>query len=144
MAKIKHPTKRDTSRINSFLTEMQWMFGLQNYDRSFFFEEKDEKNYACKVEIEEDYQRIVIRIYPCFFDNNLENQREYLLHEFCHFLTDAISTIAYNMAMGDLETDKNRKEANEKSVSRTTNIMDKLLTGKLDFAKKAYKDYLKK
>lgn len=143
MKNIKHPTKKEEARIQKFLKDMQWMFGLQNYDRSIVFEKVDHERFAAKVEIQEDYQRIQIYIYPSFFVKNLKTQREYLLHEFCHYLTDAIHTVAWKLSCGKFETDENRKDANEKSTSMIANILDKLLTDNMTFAKKAYKEYEK-
>ena len=140
----KHPTKKEEKRIQKFLKDMQWAFGLQNWDRSLTFEKLDKENIACQIEIQEDYQRIQIYIYPCFFNYKLESQREYLLHEFCHYLTDPLANLAWKMSSGKLETDENRREAKEKSTSMMANILDKLLTDNMPFAKEAYREYLKK
>lgn len=140
----KHPTKKEGRRIQSFLKDFEWAFGLQNYDKTLTFLKDDLQNYAARVEIQDDYQRIIISIYPSFFEKDLKTQREYLLHEFCHYLTDPIATVAWHMSCGELRTDKDRKWENEKSTSRIANIIDKLLVDKLLFAKRAYKNYLKK
>lgn len=140
---MKHPTKREGKRIQKFLKDFQWMFGLQNYDRTLTFAKEDKDNLAASVVIEEDYQRIKISIFPCFFENSLEHQREYLLHEFCHYLTDPVAEIACDLANGRVQTDYSRRFANEKSTSRTANIIRSLLIDNMTFAKKAYKEYLK-
>lgn len=140
----KHPTKKEEKRIQSFLKDFEYAFGLQNYDRTISFPKENYKDNAARVEIQEDYQRIQIYIYPSFFDVDQTMQREYLLHEFCHYLTDPICTVAWNLSNGKFVTDEIRRMENEKSTSRTTNLIDKLLTDKMQFAKKAYKQYLKK
>lgn len=140
---MKHPTKKEERRIQAFLKEMEWTFGLQNYDRSISFLKEDYKEYAARVEIQDDYQRIQISIYPSFFDKDTRTQREYLLHEFCHYLTDPIASVAWHLSNGKFVTDDHRRFENEKSTSRVTNILDKLLTDKMSFAKSAYKKYLK-
>lgn len=140
---MKHPNKKDKVRIQAFLKDMDWMFGLQNYDRSFTFEKENKENWAARIDVQEDYQRIQIFIYPSFFDVSLQKQREYLLHEFCHYLTDSIAVVAWKLSCGELVPDKLRKESVEKSTSMICNILDKLLTGKMTFVKKSYEDYLK-
>lgn len=141
---MKHPTKKEEKKIQQFLKDFQWMFGVQNYTRTLIYSKDNKDEAAAEIRIDEDYQRIRITIYPCFFENTIENQREYLLHEFCHYLTDPIAEIACDLANGKVQTDYNRRFANEKSTSRTTNIIDKLLTDNLTFAKRAYATYLKK
>lgn len=138
----KHPTKKEEKKILDFLQQMQWMFGLQNYDRNIEFVKEAHKDRAASIEIDEEYQRIKIKTYPQFFEHTKKDQRVFLLHEFCHYLTDSISEVAYQLHIGNFETDKNRKDACEKSTSQIVNILDKFLTDKLSFAKKEYKKYL--
>lgn len=139
-----HPTKRENKKISDFLKDMQYMFGLQNYDRSFVYEKQDYKERAAQVEVYEDYQRIKIYIYPVFFKHTLEEQRMFLLHELTHYLTDSINEVAYNLANGRFKTDDDRKDACEKSTSMVVNILDKFLASNMDEYKKYYNNYLKK
>jgi hypothetical protein len=140
---MKHPTKKEVRRIEQFIEQMRWAFGLQNHDFDHDFAKEDSNSLAAKIRNQDDYQRITITIYPCFFKYSLREQREYLLHEFCHYLNESIAQTAWNLLMGKLETEEHYRWANEKSTSMTANIMDKLLDGKMKFAKIAYKKYLK-
>lgn len=141
---MKYPNKKQQKKVLDFLQQLQWMFGLQNYDRIVVFAKEDYKDFACKVNIEEDYQRIKITVYPCFWGNSLKNQREYILHEFCHFLTEPLTLINWNViANGEIQTKEHHRFAVEKSTSMIANILDKLLTDNVTFGKKAYKSYLK-
>lgn len=140
---MKHPTKKEERRIQDFLTQMEGAFGVQNYDRSVHFAKEDHENNAAKVDIYEDYQRFKITIYPCFWENSLEHQREFLLHEFCHYLVEPLSQLSWDMIQGNLQTKEHRRVAVEKSTSLITNIVAKLLTDNMQFAKSAYKKYLK-
>ena len=142
MSNKKHPTKKEEKRVQSFLKQMEWMFGLQNYDRTICFSKNADDTFAANVVVEEDYQRVKITIYPCFWDNTLKNQREYLLHEFCHYLTDSLANLAWDMMQGKLQTKEHRRLAVEKSTSMVSNIIDSLLCDNMSFAKVAYKKYL--
>lgn len=130
--------------IQLLLREFEVMFGLQTYDRAVVLEEKDQKNLAASVRIEEDYQRITIYIYPCFFHNTLKDQRMYLLHEFCHYFTDDLKTYADDLREGMYVTKENIRVANEKAVSRITNILDAFLVERRSSVQKAYAKFLKK
>lgn len=124
-----------------FVSDMQYLFALQNYDRSVEFSKKSKESLAASVAIEEDYQRIKITIFPCFWENSLKNQAEYLLHEFCHYLVLPIDTIAYNTMIGKVETAEHRRVALEKSTSSIANILDSILCGKHSLEMKIYQKY---
>lgn len=124
---------------------MQYMFNMNNYERSVVLAERDHENHASSVDIQEDYQRITITIYPCFFGshNSRADQRMYLLHEFVHTITHDLHECTELLFDGKLVTREQRRVASEKAVSRTTNILDSLLRGKMRYARDAYSKYLK-
>lgn len=127
-----------------FLSDMQYLFALQNYDRTVVFKTEPNEDKAASVYVEEDYQRIKISIYPCFWGNSLKNQAEYLLHEFCHYLVLPIDMVAYNALTGKMESSEHRRVALEKSVSSIANIIDSFLTGHKSLEMKIYQKYFKK
>ncbi len=131
------------NHITAFLKEFQYLFGVQTYDRAVILESKDSKNFAASIFVEEDYQRITIKIFPCFFENELADQRRYLLHEFCHYFTTDLADTARNLLNGDLVTKEQIRVANEKGVSRATNIIESILLGKERHAQSVYSGYLK-
>ena len=139
----KKPTKTDKKRVIEFLRRMQYMFALQNYDRTLVFKDEPSEDRAASVYIEEDYQRIRISIYPCFWENDLKNQAEYLLHEFCHYLVLPLDIVAYNALTGKLETAEHRRMALEKSVSSIANILDTFLMGCMKDECRQYQSFYK-
>lgn len=140
--------KKIPSRIHNLLKDLQIFFGIQNYDRSITLEKSAKPHssgggLAASIEIDEEYQRVHIHIYPCFFSNSIKDQRQYLLHEFCHILTDSIYDDAFQLSLGTLRTRNQIRASNEKAVSRTMNIIEALLLGKMGYARAAYAAYLK-
>lgn len=116
------------------------MFGLQTYDTHIIYKKEDQDDWAASVRYEEDYQRIMIFIYPCFFvDNTPADQRLYLLHEFCHFLMAELAAHCRSLTNGNLVTPNQISLAVERSTSRSANIIESLLLGRESDATKAYR-----
>lgn len=140
---LKKPSRNKVKKaVKKFIESMVWMFDYQNFDRTILFREKDEDNLAAGVTIDKEYQRVTIFIYPCFFDNTIDSQRQYLLHEFCHTYTDILKKKASNLLNGKLETEESIRFSNEEATSRITNTLDALLQGKLGYARKAYAQFI--
>lgn len=142
----KQPTKSDKRRILDFLEDMQWLFGVQNFDRGLHYARDDEgkvegERPAAAVHIDESYQRIEITIYPCFWNHSRKKQAEYLLHEFCHYITHPLASLADNLMAGKLQTQEHRTVAVERTTSTVANFVDMFLCNKLSFAKKGYNKY---
>lgn len=125
------------------LVDFQTMFGVQNYDRTVVLEKVDRDNFAAMVKIQEDYQRIRLTIFPCFWENSPEDQRQYILHEFCHVFTHELSDLLCDLQNGKLVTKDSHVLANERATSKIANIIEILLLSKVDYAQKAYTRYLK-
>ncbi len=144
MTKPKKPTKAHLKKINNFLNAMEIMFGVQTYDRTFTVKEEDRDDLAATINVQEDYRRIKICIYPCFFEASLKQQAAYLLHEFCHYLTDPLNDFSHAVMKGQFQTDEHRRIALEKSTSMVTELAGALLEGRFQSARKVYHDYSKK
>jgi hypothetical protein len=139
---------RKKKRIMNLLEQLDWMFGCQNYQRSVRFEDKDielsnGRIPALEININDDYQELIIIIYPHFFEHDLDNQRKLLLHELCHLITDRLKNLALDLFNGRFRTYDDIQESKEKATSQIENILHKLLCGGMRYAKKAYKEYLK-
>jgi hypothetical protein len=139
--------KQNKKKIMELLEQLDWMFGTQNFDRSVVFEE-DEEYYngdpvSCKMTCDESYQVIKLHIYPNFFEHELPKQRRILLHEFVHTTTIPLYRTACNLHDGQLCTPEQIRQEHERATSRIDNILDRLLSGGMTYAKKAYKEYLK-
>lgn len=130
-------------RIQKLLESLDWMFQINNLQRDMVLKEKDEENKAAEVVYDESYQNITINIYPCFFEHDLKNQRKMILHELCHTITLPSKLALHDFLDGKLVTPDAIYRINEKATSKIENLLDSLLRGKLQYASKAYKEYLK-
>ena len=135
---------KKTKKIVDLLDELQWLFHLNNYDRQLNLEHKDEDNKGAQITFEEEYQRITLDIYPCFFKETPEEQRKMILHELCHTITIPLKVLANDLADGVLVTRQQIKEESERSTSKIENILNGLLQDRLVYAKQGYKNYIKK
>ena len=144
MKKPKHPNKKEEKRLMAFTDQMEYLFAVNNYDRSFTYKELDSDDLCAEVELTVPYQRINIAIYPIFWTLTLKEQRELILHEFCHILIQPVQTVAWDLFEGKFRTEKERKDAVEQSTSRVAQLLDSLLRGRSSYARKAYEKYLKK
>lgn len=132
-----------SKRILAFLDDIDWMFQLNNWDKSVILKERDEDGKAAEILTDESYQHVTVSVYPCFFEHKLEEQRKFLLHELIHTILAKQKLQAYHLLDGRLVTKDALNEANERATSQLENILDRLLTGRLSYAKKAYEKYLK-
>jgi len=134
--------------IEELLEGLQWLFGIQNYDRSIVLKDKDEEreDEYCYAEIYfgEKYQEIELTIYPHFFKKTIEEQRKIILHELCHSITIPNKDAGYKLLDGVLVTKRELDFINERETSQVENILDGLLRGRLKYALKAYQEYGKK
>lgn len=138
--------KKTIKKIIKFLEQIDWMFSLNNFEKNIEIKSEldKEKHRTCEFSYSERYQWLTLKIWPDFFPLNSKTQRKYLLHEFCHSITLPSKTMAYDMLDGKLATHDMIDAINERATSRIENILDGLLQNKLRYAKKAYKEYLKK
>lgn len=141
---MKHPTKKESKRVQDFLESIDWFFALNNFDREIVIKEQDTDNIAAEFSFREEYQSVTVKIYPCFWTHSLADQRKMLLHELCHSITLPSKAVAYGLLDGKLTTFDRIKDINEEATSKIENMLDSLLRGRKTYAKKAYKDYLKK
>lgn len=133
-----------TQKIEQFIEGMQWLFGVQNYDRTLKIKDKDEEDTAAEIIFNEKYQRIKIAIYPCFWEHTLKEQRKLLLHELCHTITLPMHHLAVEFLRGEqASTETHFIDTMERSTCQIENILDGLLQNRLKYAKKAYADYIK-
>lgn len=140
----KIPSEHEAKRLIDLLEGLQWMFGVQNYERSITYKESDADNYLATVKQEEDYQRISIEIYPAFWKESREDQRKTILHEFIHTWLHPLHYEACKMLEGKFSNKEMVRFAVERGTSSVENVVDSLLRGKLRYATKAYDKYLKK
>lgn len=134
---------KNIKRIQKLLTDFDWLFGTQNYERHIVLKKEDKDGVSMEFQFEENYQRIELSIYPTFFRQTLEDQRKSILHEFCHSITLPSKTALYEFIDGKFITPQRVKDINEQETSKIENLLHDLLINHNKFAKKVYKDYLK-
>ena len=139
--------KHNTKRIIELLEQTDWMFETNNFERHLVDVEvqpEGQEELTALVIPSLNYKELTIKLYPYFWELSLEKQREALLHEMVHVITHESKMIASNLLEGEFHTLKEIKDINEKETSAITHLLDSLLRGYIKYAKRAYKDYLKK
>jgi hypothetical protein len=140
--------RQNEKKIMKLLEQLDWMFSIQNFERSIIFEKEEEyfndDPVFCRVAYDEAYQRVIIYFYPHFFRTGLKKQREILLHEFVHTITIPLYRMARNLHNGQLYTPEQIRQEHEQATSKIEKLLDKLLCGGMRYAKVAYKEYLRK
>lgn len=141
--------KRTTKeRVEDFINEIDWMFQVNNHNKKIIFMDKDEDTpdgdqFCGEIFYNEEYQIIEVKLWPIFETRTREEQRKILLHEMCHIInTDSKAALCHALE-GKLTHTRRITEINEKATSVIENIIDRLLTDRLTYAKKAYEKYLK-
>jgi len=123
------------------------MFELNNFELTIkVIDTQPEEHQQLTAEIIPDmtYRELTIKLYPHFFRLSLDLQRKALLHELTHTLLQNTKTFAIDLILGSSHSEADIKNENEIAISRITYLLDCLLLGRLRYARKAYKDYLKK
>lgn len=146
--KKKAKPNKVSPRLNKLLEKLTQLFGVQMYDRIFTICRQEKKSdsgqTAAEIEIHEDYQRIYIYFYPCFFRASLMRQRQYVLHEFCHYLTTDLLWCANHLRDDKLVTYEQIRIASEKDTSRAMNLIECLMLGDAKVEANAYAQFARK
>lgn len=143
---IKHPTKTEKRRIRNLISQLGWIFQIQNHDRDIVWGDKQKEGCAASISVDDDYQRVCIYIYPSFYTHDLEDQFGFILHEFCHILTNPLRDIVDSLQNGELQTKEHRRIAVERSTSSIAGLIKRLLQSSNAYTTttKEYKKYVKK
>jgi hypothetical protein len=140
---------KSTRKIIAFFEAIEWMFGLNIYTRSIINVRDDldisDTTQACaRIYFDNTYKTIEIKLFSLFYKQSLEMQRKTLLHELCHTITSDSLLCMEHLHKGKLYTPEQINRINEKETSIIENLLDRLLCNNLKYAKKAYREYLKK
>ena len=139
--------KRDFKRIKRFLDSIEWMFELNNFERTIVdkeYQPENEANLSAEITIETTYREIIINLYPHFWALSQDLQRFALLHELVHTLLVDSKLLSTDLIDGRFHSNEEIKTVNEQTTTKITHLLDYLFRNKLKYAKKAYKDYLGK
>ena len=139
--------KKNTKRVQKFLESIEWMFHINGWERHLVLAEEqpeDQPLLTAEITPSMEYKQLTLKLYPFFFVCDLREQREALLHELVHVVLQDTKMLAMDLLEGKLQTQDTIKKTNDKATSEVTNLRDYLLTGNLRYAKRAYKNYLKK
>ena len=141
---MKNKKHRNLSRVQDFLSKIEWMFELNNFERSIELirvQPEDEPTLAAEVTPDMIYREMIIKLYPHFWGLSLDLQRKVLLHELVHTLIQNTRMFAVDLLHGSSHSEQEIKHENEIAVSRITYLLDHLLRNRLGYAKKAYREY---
>ncbi|MFA6295517.1 MAG: hypothetical protein WC666_03805 [Candidatus Paceibacterota bacterium] len=133
--------KKEQERIEKLLNNLGFMFNVHNFEKEIIHEQVDNGSLA-DISYEENYQRLTLRVYPCFFKQTIDEQRKTILHELCHTITLPLRTSFHEFLDGKATTKEQIKFLNERETSILENLFDLLLKGELNYAKEAYKEYV--
>src|SRR3990167_3194291 len=134
--------KHNIKRIRRFLDDIQWMFELNGFEKYLIDvkeQPEDQDLLAAQIVPEMTYKEITIKLYPHFWDLTKDLQRKALLHELVHTILQETKMISIGLLQGELHTEKEIKNINEKATSFVTSIIDNLFRGNLRYAKRSYK-----
>jgi hypothetical protein len=139
---MKHPTKKEEKALQELLDSFDWFFGVKRLEREIVYKKEDEGMKSAEIKYEEDYQRITLYLYPCFWEGDLKERRKTILHEYCHIITIPSKVGMRELLDGKLITYDRIQEINERETSQIENVIDCLLQKHADYLSKSYKNYL--
>ena len=143
----KQPTKKQKRKLAELMEQLDWFFGVTNQERHLYYAKENDPtspDCAADITITEKYQRLVINIYPNFWEHNEDTQRLLLTHEYTHYVVQPLQKIAKDLLAGRLHTEEDIIDATEKVTSSVSIMLDALLSGHRKYMLKAYEHYLPK
>lgn len=143
----KVPTKKQKKKLMALMVDLDWFFGVTNLDRTLTYMHKNDPespDCACDVTIDRPYQRMSINIYPTFWENTENRQRDYIVHEYCHYLVQPLQEIARHLSEGRLHTKEDISQSVEQVTSSVANIITDMLSGRRKYAVIQYAKYVDK
>lgn len=136
--------KKIPAYVIKLIDSLSDTFDVGTYDlRATLLHEESPTGAACEVNVEQDYHRISINIFPVFFTKHRKDQREFLLHEFCHTVIWDLFKLLTDLKDGKHVTEHQIKEHNERATSRMTHFLNGMMQGHYKRARAAYKEFLK-
>lgn len=136
------PHKKTTKRVQNFLNEIGWLFGVNNMETRIKLK-KANGEVAADVYVCFEYRQFHLGLYPTFFRLDRQEQLDALVHELCHVFTLPQKLNASNLRDGHLVTESEINITCENATSAIEQIMSGLLAGKMGYARDAYAKYLK-
>lgn len=141
----KHPTKKEEKRVMDLISEFEYLFSVQNFERHIkILHEETPNSPVASMKTELDYQRITLTLYPAFFKESLKDQRKTILHEFIHAWVEPLVFEGSKPLKGLFTSEDLIRERMEEVTSKVENVLDAVLDGRKQYARKAYKAYLSK
>ncbi len=142
---MPQPTAARKKRVMSLILELAMVFDVNiAYKKISWMDEDAENCRSAEITYREDYNDIHLKVYPFFFEGDLEEQRRALLHEFCHVISLPNKSLASKLLNDGIYVTYNQfAEECERVTSKIEHIVDLLLTGKMQPIVKVYNGYLK-
>lgn len=132
--------------IQEFLSELDSLFGIQNYTRRVIFqrdEKSDNSRTLAEILVDHTYQQVSISVYDRFFLEDTDAQIRCLIHELCHSVVWELAGLSTDLLDGKLVTADAIKNEDESATSQIQNIIFNLITDHKRYWK-IYESYTKR
>lgn len=83
---------------------------------------ENHEDAAATINVDLDYLRATIRIYPCFWEHKRKEREEMVVHELCHIVSEEMYVMVHDQANGRLVTPQHANSARERLTQRITNV----------------------
>lgn len=144
---MKKITKKHKDKIIEFLNWCDWLFDLNNYNRTIKFSKKEHDSWdlvCATMSTDHKYRRFTMKIFPCFFEDDLEEQCKTLIHELCHSITEWLHDCATNLREWKLVTEREIDFERERVTENMAHLIFSLWNGKKKFLGEAIQKYITK
>lgn len=112
--------------IHEYARTLRHKLFLAGWELSFARMEGD-TTVAAECTPDEQYRHAIIRFYPPFFKEDLDAQKDIILHELCHIITGIQNNLLCKSHNGKAVTPSERHEAFERETSWMAEIISALL-----------------
>lgn len=139
---MKHPTPKEKKKLDALMSDFDFMFNICGYERNLIFKKESEDESAASICIDVPYQRITLNIFPTFWEHTKKQQREFILHEYCHTIGHPIANLAKDLLDGVFVPKSKIIDMEEEANCKIVHLLDYQLRGMAKYTRTAYAKYL--
>ena len=115
--------KNNLKRIESYVTYWRPKLFLQGWEIYLEEQKKDEYKLNAEITVSYEYRNATIRLFPSFFKNTAKEQKEIILHELIHIISEPYKAMFNQIWKDKLVTIEDERKANEYMTSWLTQII---------------------
>ena len=121
------PTPKQRARAGAWLEKWRMALLLNEWFFNIVYKKQDqpetqEGNLLAEIDASPVYLRATIKIYPQFWQRDIQTQEHALIHELCHCITQPARDIASHLQNGDAVHHGTVTDAFETLTQRIANI----------------------